>query len=383
MTAKQVIKIIKISLLVLAVAIVILGFSRFISNKESSYPYPYTIKRQSKSQIERAEKADILIVGDSTALQLNKYLEKFIKNASKKLKKPLKIYNWAKDDEPLAITLAKVKSLKKLPMLTLYHGGISELDHKRFFPQDIPKIHKNLKLIKNDGIHTLLITFPFLSRLIYTPINYVKLTHDSKGHSAPKGKSYGPKLIQHILKLHYSFYTKEAQDLFTHYKLNDANIWVIPAALNVETKPIKVCSNTESQATFDGRSKIDKYIKMKAFKDARNASLKLIQDYKANSLNYYQLAQILMANGMYTQARSALYHARMYDCGLNQSTPIHLKILMEEAEKRDFKVIDFNRMVLDHLGRNKLFFDEEIPQGLFYESLMSKLNTLFKKLLEG
>ena len=383
MTAKQLIKYIKITILVCILIAFIVASARFVSNRESSFPYPYVIKVHSQLEISKAQSADILIVGDAAALQLNKHLNKFIKKASKNLKKPLSVYNWAKDDEPLAITLGKVKSLKKLPMLTLYHGGISELSHKRFHPRDIPKIYKNLKLVENDSVHTLLLTFPLLSRLLYTPVEYAKLTHNSIGHVREDGKAYSSKQIQYILKLHYSFYTKEAKDIFTHYKLKDANIWVIPAALNVETPPLRVCSNTESQEAFDLRSKIDVFIKKKAFKDARNSSLKLIQDHKANSLNYYQLAKILLASGMYTQARSALYHARMYDCGLSQSTPVHLKILMEETEKRDFKVIDFNRMVLDHLGRNKLFFDDKIPQDLYYERLMDKLNILFEKLLEG
>lgn len=383
MTAKQAIKFIKIALLIIVISLLILGFARFISNEESSFPYPYIVKGQEIANIQKAESADILILGDSAGVSLDKYFGKFIKETSKNLKAPLKVFNWSEENEPLAITLHKVKSLKKLPMLSLYHGGISELSHKRFHPQDIPKIYKNLKLMENDTIHTLLITFPFLSKLAYTPVEYVNITHNSLGHIPQNKKNYTSEQIQHILKLHYTLYEKEAKDLFTYYKLQDANIWVIPAALNIETPPINVCSNTESQEAFDLRAKIDRFIKNKAYKDARISSLKLVENYKSNSLNYYQLAKILMSNGMYTQARSAYYHARMFDCGLIKSTPIHLKILMEEAEKRNFEVIDFNRMVLDHLGRNKLFFDESIPQEVFYNTLIEKLNILFTKLLEG
>lgn len=378
MTKGRVLATLKYTILIAFLGAVVLFGSRFFANDESPYPYPYTVNKIKRSETLKASKADILIIGGSQGKNLNPFLKRFITEASKSLKNPLKLYNWARENEPMGVTLQKVKTLEKFPMITLYIGGSDELHTTRFKISEFPKIIKNLKRSENESLMTAMLTTPALSRLVYTPVDKAILGQTRIGNVS----QIPDKAIKHLIKLHYTLYKNEVEEIFDIFKLKDATVWVAPAALNINSEPLKVCDYTESQESFDQRKKIKQYLNEKRLKEAKSMAIDLVGTRTPNPMNYYILGQTLLGTGDYQKARSAFYQARMYDCGLSYSTPIHLKILMEQAEKRGFKVVDFNRIVLNQLGRNQLFFDEQKPQNIYYNQFIDQLLQEFKTYLE-
>jgi len=378
MTKNKVLATLKFLIVGIIITVILLLAFRYLNNSESAFPYPYEVKAISKREIKKAKKADLLIIGGSQGQNLKPFLDNFIQEVSKDLKSPLKVYNWARVHEPMGVTLKKIKSLESLPMITLYIGGSDELHTARFKVSEIVTIKKNLKRAENETLMTAMLTFPLLSRLVYAPVDKATLgvTKDKTFKKLPDT------LMKHLFKLHYTLYKNEVVELLNLFKLKDATLWIAPAALDLEKPPLKACDYTEDQDSFDKRKKITHLLKKGQHKMALNEALDLVALRTPNAKNYFLLGHTLLKNGKFEQGRSALYHARMYDCGFSYSTPIHLKVLMEESELRGFDIIDFNRSVLNQLGRNSLFFSDQTPQNIFYSQFINELTDKFRKFLQ-
>ena len=62
---------------------------------------------------------------------LQRFLPEMIERLSKDLNEPIKIYNWSKPNEGLHRTISKLKSLKKLPPMVIFHGASQEFFEKK------------------------------------------------------------------------------------------------------------------------------------------------------------------------------------------------------------------------------------------------------------
>jgi hypothetical protein len=350
---------------------------RFQANRPGPYPFPYNEIKVAKSEIAKAEKADIVIIGDSATIALENQMQTFNSEVSKDFLEPLNIYNWGARGENLAFTLAKVKSLKKMPLLLIYHGGLDELDHARFLESEINKLKINLDRAKDKELLTAIMSAPILSRFIYEPVKRVELT-TSRAFSGQVPSHIAMK----IMELSYELYKIEASELFGYLKTIDAKMWVIPQAMDVSALPDRVCENTNSEDVFKTITKVEKALKRKETKLSYNLLKESILANKGNSKLYHLLGQTFMKMGSFTQARKAFYQAMIFDCGLRRTNPIFTKILMEEAEKRDFRIFDFNRIVTNNLGHNILFLNERTPQPLYYQQLNQLLVKDFLKFIK-
>jgi hypothetical protein len=138
----------KVKTIILLILISSFGYGiwRVFSNPNQVYPYPYIVGVLDQEEINNASQCDVLILGDSAGVYLNNFLEEFRTKTASELKKPLKVFNWARKGETLAHTLKKAKSLQKMPLLIIYHGGLDEMDHARFQINQIPTILKNIKI---------------------------------------------------------------------------------------------------------------------------------------------------------------------------------------------------------------------------------------------
>ena len=67
---------------------------------------------------------------------LNAYLPSLIKDISSNLAEVIKVFNWSRKNEGMHRTLSKIKSLKNLPEIIIYHGGSEEFFEKTFFIKD-------------------------------------------------------------------------------------------------------------------------------------------------------------------------------------------------------------------------------------------------------
>jgi tetratricopeptide (TPR) repeat protein len=366
-------KVIKIIYLLLFLVILIPSLYlalRYQKNPEQIYPYPYKMETIDSAEIKEAEQADIIVMGDSSAQLLANSLSDFPSEVAPFLKTPPKIYHWGRPAETPAQTLAKLKSLSKLPALIIYHGGRDALQYQKFNLKAFPLLKKNIKLTQNDMLMTLIMAYPQLSRFIYHPLAQIELSA-----TRPYSKSLPAVAVLEIIEVLYQLYKMEAGHLFQYIKEKDGHIWVIPQALNLELPPFRVCENSTDLTQESVLNDVAKLNQEGRIKEAFNKANQLIKTSPGNSKAYYQIGKLLVAMGNYQEAKKAYYKAMIYDCGLMRSNPIILKILMEEAERRQFKVIDFNRLVTNQLGRNILFLNDKDPQPLYYQ----QLNAIIKK----
>ena len=146
-------------------------------------PYPYAFLNSftkkyttdHANEIKEAEFAKILIVGDRMGKTLDPYLQNLQDQFKDSFKSPPTIFNWSADNESLFRTIKKLKMLKKLPPIIIYFGASSELTEKRFDVRDKKNIFKNFKTFDDEKLISLIITFPWMSKILYKDIRYQNL----------------------------------------------------------------------------------------------------------------------------------------------------------------------------------------------------------------
>ena len=373
----KIIKIIYLSIfLLIAIIAGYLGL-RYSRNITQTYPYPYQMNSILLDEITQAQGADIVLIGDSSSSLLNDSLKGILDNVAKYLERAPIVYDWGREAETMAQTLEKLKSLKKLPTLLIYHGGRDVLLKKKFNLKEFNTIKKNFEITKDETLMTLIMAYPPISRLIYHPVE--KINRNQEG-------AYPEKLpasaVLDIMELNYQLYKMEAIQLFSYLKERDAKLWVIPQALNLTLPPKRVCEKTISAEQDKILDEVRSLEEQGRIKEAFNMANELIKTSQGSSKAYFIIGNLLLKMANYQEAKKAFYQGMIYDCGLSRSNPIFLKILMEEAERRQFKVIDFNRLVTNSLGRNILFINERDPQLLYYQQLGAIIRKEFLKFIK-
>lgn len=364
---------------VLAIFVAAFGYLgyRYASNPLSIYPYPYEKIEVLASEIEEASQADIIILGDSAGGYLMDYMPRFIEETQKKLREPLKVYNWARQGENLAHVLAKVKSLSKMPLLFIYHGGLDELNRRRFDRKNVVTLFKNIKLTKDENFLTTIYSAPIFSRILYWPMDHVKLDP-----SAPTYPLNLPStIVIKYLEALYSVYKWEATELTDYLKLKDAQLWFVPQAYNLTERPVRVCEATINLEVEKALDLANDYIKQKKTKDALKIIQTVLMENKSHALALHTMGNLLVARGQFEDAKRAYFQSMIYDCGMTRSNPVMLKIAMEQFEKKDFKIIDFNRTVTSFVGRNILFEGPRKPQSIYYDRLIDKMIFEFQAMM--
>lgn len=371
--------------IILILGLVAYGAWRFSQNPDQVYPYPYQMGDFPPGEVEEAQNADVLIVGDSAGVYLSPHLKEFREKTASDLKEPLKIYNWAREGETLAHVLRKVKALKKMPLLIIYHGGLDEMDQARFQLKNATPLKKNIDLTKNDGLLTTIISVPILGRLIYWPYEKYQLRYFSEQEKpllSPLPSDLEPMKALRALEFFYEIYRWEARELFSYLKLKDARLWVIPQAYNLKVPPSRTCENSSNLDIESTLKEASNLIIQGHTKEAFSLVNGILQLNKTHARALYTMGNLMMKRGDFSSARRAYYQAMLYDCGLRRSNPLMLKLLLEEAEKKDFPIINFNQTVTNFLGKNILFQDLRQPQSIYYEQLTETLIKEFRRFLK-
>lgn len=380
---KKILSFLKLILLLSIAGIVAFCGLRYFNNTPQTYPYPYKVADVPGEEAALAGISDILIVGDSAGKQIKPFLKDFKEQADKLIDKPLTIYNWASSGETLAQTLAKIKALQKLPLIIIYHGGLDEMDQLRFRLPELPTFLKNLELVKQGPLMSAVLTFPPLGRILFHPIKK-QIIPLVKGDTQPvKGypKDLSSTASLKVLEAIYSIYSWEAKEFFSYLRHRDARLWFVPQAYNIKVPPTKTCESATSKEIEKDLDKAQEFLLQSQFKDAFSIVNKVIRENKTHARAYYTMGNLLSKRGDFSEAKRAYYQAMIYDCGLNRSNPIFLRILMEQAEKNDFTIIDFNRQVTNSVGQNVLFRGLREPQEIYYQNLVNDLLNQFKKYL--
>ena len=348
---------------------------RLVISPTQLVPYPYEVQRLDYADQSLAEKTTVLIVGDRMGKALDAYLPQLINKSSVNLNTPLPVFNWSKEHESIARTLAKLKSLKKIPPVIVYLGASEEGYERRYDPRDLPRILKNFERYEDVKFQSLIMTTPILSRLIYTPIRRTLLGKDPVKDSA----SYTAEGYQLLAELNFKLFTSEVQDLVTWAKENKTQLILNTTPINLETLPHQVCENT----TTENLKIYQEEIMSRIAKDDLKATLaelkELNQKIIGNALNFHLLGSVYLKLGQLSKAREEYVKAAAYDCSPWRTNPIHNIIIEKAAIQNNVHLINFDRLVNQNLGQDVTFLSEIYPQHVYYQQY---INLLSQKIME-
>ena len=355
-------------------------YKDYASNKTLITPYPFSFsasaKRALDGELNLAESATILIVGDRMGQVLSQYTPQISEELAKKLKNPPKIYNWSKPHEGLHRTLFKLKSMKKLPPIIIYHVESSELYEKTFAVADKVAILKNFSLYDNENIISLIITFPWLSKIIYKKMNYIELG------PLKEYINHLPSMEKLVEKeISFKFFDYELREMIDLIKDKKSNLVLITTPINLEIKPHETCAHSSSKDLVELQLTIEKIIEEGNFKKAYPMALELSNESYSNAQSFYLLGKSSMGLGDLAKARDAFQKAAIFDCSTWRGNAVYNAIMKSSAKKRQVPLIDFDQYMASALSKDGLFIDDLYPQNIFYQTMTTDLKENLNKIL--
>lgn len=364
-------------LLILVLAVILTGgifiLNRYRQNPEQVTPYPYTFSTPAPAlQLE----APILIAGDEMGDYFSKFKAELAEAISVNLSSPIKIQSIAKPGEGLHRTVHHLKSLTQWPQILIYQGGSEEFSEERVVLSETNKIKENFKLFSDDRIETLLILYPWISRLIYTPVKRVILGEEVTALPEITEKNYLSRLETSLL-----LYRQQLIELVNLSKNKNSLLILTTTPLNLDIPPKKVCSFT---STFDIEAEILDLKKTMEDdpKSAYSKSSRLILMHTGNAELLYLHGQISKRLGYNEEGIKTLLEASAYDCWPWRATEVFNTIIRSVAREHQVILFDFALMVNRDWNQNPTFFDETHPQNLYYQRGMQQLGLVIKDILK-
>jgi len=338
-------------------------------------PLPYQIQVEYGTDLDLAQEANVLIIGDRLGKSLDPYINDLIEKLSVKLKDPLRIVNWSAVHENLGRSLHKLKQLKKFPDVILYLGGSEEFFEERFHIQDRKKILENIKIFKDENKSSLIYTFPPLSRFLYNPVKRYKLS------AAPLKDpgDFTSKYQQLKMEITFKLFDVELEELIALVKERGSYLILSTAPVNLELKPKKVCLNSTTDSLEQYQRELEKKLEQGNHKAVLSEIRKLSETSIGNAQSFYLLGKAQLGSGLFDQAQVSLKKAAAFDCGADRSHPVFNSIIKKKVLGQGIKLLDFNNIVTRHLGLNELFLAEHFPQEIYYRHYVEELYVTIKE----
>jgi hypothetical protein len=337
-------------------------------------PYPYLLEKSKETLID----APIVITGDRMGEKFYEFKKTLSDTISVNLSKPIKIASMAKSIEGLHRTINRLKSLKKFPKVVIYTGASQEEWEYLFITREIPTILKNFKNYEDPKLQTLLLLFPFLSKIFYQKIHSVKLPQDI----VLDPNQYTDIELFKRIELHYRIYKHELQELVDLVREKNSFLILMTTPLNPNTKPKKICTKSESSEISEKLKELIKLIKKKDFRSAYAHAKILHYLALGNTRVQYLYSRICRKLGKKNEALYALELSSSYDCKRWRANGVYNSILRSVAKSNDIFLYDFDHYLKDNWDKNITFFDEIYPQNVFYERANKAIGRLIKKILK-
>ena len=366
---------IKLLFLTLLTILVVLFAYKYKITPTQIIPYPYLINVKNIEGSLEAASSNVLIVGDRMGVALDKYIPELIKDTSAELKDPLKIYNWSRSNEGLHRSIDKLKKLDSLPSVVIFHGASEELYEKKFYISQKDIITKNMALYEDDAILTMIMTAPFISKYLYTPIKYIVLGDYPKQDSS----TYTGKQKQDRLEIAFKIFEKEVIEFIQYVKSKDSKLIIMTTPINLETEPKSVCENAKTQTMEDYQKDIELMISEGNKKKAYLKAKELAKISLTNAKSHYLYGNVSLDLGRFKEAREQLTMAAAYDCTQWRINIVFNKILEKIAKRNNVELVDFDMLVNQNLGRDTLFLDPIFPQVIYYQRALNEIKKLIRK----
>lgn len=347
-------------------------------------PYPYAFlnsfnekfEKEHANEIKEAEFAKILIVGDRMGKTLDPHLQSLQDQFKGVFKTPPTIFNWSADNESLFRTIRKLKRLKKFPPIIVYYGASSELTEKRFDVRDKKNILKNFKAFDDERIISLIITFPWLSKVFYNDVRYQDLG-DYKEYKSFLAASQ--KLDEK--EIAFKLFEYEVKELIDLVKDKKSNLVFMTTPINLEVEPKEVCAHATSNDIIGLQQELEAEIKDGSYKTALPKARELAEVTTSNARSFYLMGKAALGTGDLKIARESLMKAAIFDCANWRGNAVYNAIIKTQAKKNQVHVIDFEQYMNSQLSNEGLFFDEIVPQNMFYQNMTKELGDIIKKIL--
>lgn len=349
-------------------------FYRYQQNPEQIFPYPYQFQNKSAPV---DIQAPIVITGDRMGVQFAKFKGQLANSISINLDKPIKIQSLATEGWALHRTLHELRSLDQWPQILIYQGSSEEFKELKFNLEDVKIIKKNFSLYQDDRIETLLILFPWLSRIVYWPHERVIFTEDlTPAHDLTEG-DYLSRLETELL-----LFEQQLIQLINMSKDRNSLLILTTTPVNLDISPKKVCSFTSTPEVEEKIVEINNLLENNNPKAAYTLSSKLIQQYLGHAKLLFTHGQVARRLGRRDEAIKFLLQSSAYDCQPWRSSELYNSIMRRVAANQQVILFDFARLVEGQWNKNISFADEIYAQNLFYEMAMNRLGPVIKQILK-
>jgi hypothetical protein len=351
-----------------------LVFDRWMKNPEQIVPYPYDFAQEAPAM---KPDAPILIVGDRMGAYFGRFKAELAARISQNLDNVIKIQSIAKDGEGLHRTLHQLKSLEQWPQILIYQGGSEEFSEPIFEVSEINKITKNFRLFKDDRIETALILYPWLSRIIYTPVKRIHLSETPILRTEIEEKDYLQRLETGIL-----LYEEQLNQLVAMAKDRNSLLILTTTPINLDVPPKSVCSFSSNDEINKAVSELQDLVKKEDWKSGWQKAMKYTMLYPGNAELFHLQGVIGKKLGKINEAVNSMLEASSYECTSWRATEVQNSIIRKVAAAQQVILFDFSRMVEKEWTNNITFFDELHPQNIYYDKAMNQLGVVIRKILK-
>lgn len=348
-------------------------WTRYEQNPEQIVPFPYSFESPAPGL---KLDAPILIAGDRMGFYLGKFSTTLADTISVNLEKPIKIQTIARPGHALHRTLHELKSLSQWPQIVIYQGASEEFGERKFLLEEIKRIRTNFKRYQDDRIETLLILYPWISRIVYEPLKRVILPGQPVQEEMEE-EEYTKRLETELL-----LFEQQLIQLVNMSKDKNSLLILTTTPINLDERPHKVCGFTTTPDIEAEIIELRKLVDAGNHKGAFTMSSKLISKYTGNAELLYLHGQIAKRLGVVDEAVNTLLTASAYDCEPWRATEIHNSIIRKVAKDQQVLLFDFAKLLEGEYTANTTFFDEIHPQNLYYEKGMEQLGLVIKNILK-
>jgi tetratricopeptide (TPR) repeat protein len=360
-------------LLILSISAIV--FYKIKTVPEQIIPYPYVLQTP-MPQLETENK--IALFGDKMGKKLAQYLPTLEESMSKGLAKSIKIEDYTEAHEGLHRTLVKLKSLKSLPKVILYHGGSEEFYEKKFYSNDGKRILRNFRIYDDSTVQTALLFSPFMSHFIYKRINRI----DLPSHPMIDDSNYASSELFLRQEVAFKLYAEEFKEFVQYIKSKDSILILISIPYNLDIPPRRVCESSLTDNFKEAKPQIEALKQSGDYKSLLSLLNETIKNNPGNAELYFELGMALKNLGRKPEGITNIELSMAYDCDLWRGGEIYNTIARTIAAKEEIFYFDFSQFIKDQWGMNELFSDDFYPQNVYYEKAMENLGGLLKQQLK-
>jgi hypothetical protein len=369
-------KILSSIVIIIFAGVVTCGFlvwQRYEANPEQIVPYPYFYNFSSQPI---KPEAPILIIGDRMGDYFSKFSVNLAETISVNLAKPIKIQSIARKGQGLHRTLHELKSLTQWPQILIYQGGSEEFIENKFHLTEMTKIKSNFQLYKDDRVETILILYPWLSRIIYEPVNRVSISE------TPIFDEYNETNYLKKLETELLLFEQQLVEMVNLSKDRNSLIILTTTPINLDEPPRKVCHFTSTSEVEIEINELREMLKANNPKEAYKRSGELLQKFTGNADLLYIHGQISKRLGLLDEAVDTLLNATAFECKPWRTSHVQNSIIRKVARNHQVILFDYARMVENDFLTGTTYFDEIHPQNLYYEKAMEQLGLVIKGVLK-